>query len=77
MNTKIDVKELYQEKAEDIAEGEYGDSFYNLPQETRLAIYSRAIDIVHDNLITEADLRGDLLIMDELANYEQEVKDNE
>lgn len=38
-----DLKEQYQERAEEMAQEMYGCYFYDLPEETRDAIYDEAV----------------------------------
>ena len=55
-----DIKDRYQEKAEELADTEYGMDFYDLPEGLRLEVYGRAVELVHDDLASEADsLRKD------------------
>ena len=47
-----DLKELYQNKAEELASGE----FYDLPEANQVEIYQKAIELVHDKLADQADI---------------------
>lgn len=55
MNT--DLKDMYQNKAEELALEDYDSEFYDLLDDTRLIVYNLAIEQVHDNLAAQADLR--------------------
>lgn len=50
-----DLKELYQIKADEIAETKYGVDFYDLPQDVQLAVYREAEAAVADDLAYQAD----------------------
>ena len=52
-----DLKDMYQEKAEELAQEEYKTDFYDLPEDTQMAVYNLAMGLVTDRLMDEADLR--------------------
>ena len=49
----MDLKEKYQEKAEELAEEEHGNGFYALPEKLQSQLYDRARILVHDDLMAE------------------------
>ena len=53
----MDLKESYQNKAEELAQEQYGEGaeFYDLPDSVQQALYSRAMELVNDMLISRAD----------------------
>jgi hypothetical protein len=54
---KKDLDDMYMEKAQELTEQEYGDwDFYDLTEAEKMRIYSRAVELVHENLIEEARL---------------------
>lgn len=53
----VDIKGLYQEKADELAQEEHNAEFYDLPDATQIALYSKAMELVNDNLTVQADLR--------------------
>lgn len=55
MSRAIDLKDMYQEKAEDLAEQRFGKDFYDLDDQTQNIIYNEAIVLVDDSLILRAD----------------------
>ena len=48
----LDIKALYQAKAEELALEKYDQDFYNLPNDTQLVLYNLAMEQVNDNLIS-------------------------
>lgn len=55
---KKDLDEMYEDKAQELTEQEYGeDDFYDLPEADKMRIYSRAIELVHENLTEQAMAR--------------------
>ena len=54
-----DIKAIYQAQAEDIAEQEFGKSFYNLDNDTQTRIYNKAMTQIDEELIFRAE-KGEL-----------------
>lgn len=49
---KKDLDEMYMDKAQELTEQEYGEDtdFYDLPEAEKMRIFSRAMELVHENL---------------------------
>lgn len=65
----MDIKGMYQNKAEEIADTRFDKDFYDLSEEQQSQIYGEAITQVNEELVCSADnLREELY----LRSYEQE-----
>jgi len=51
----MDIKGMYQDKAEELADSMYGLEFYALGEVEQAQVYTMAIDIVNDSIATTAD----------------------
>ena len=55
----MDIKGMYQDKAEEIAEERYNKDYYSLMPNLQLEVYNDAMLDVHDNLAAQADMMND------------------
>lgn len=53
----MDLKYLYELRAEEIAREEHGKEYENLSWVDQMRVYDRAMDEVYDDLIAQADAR--------------------
>lgn len=57
----MDLKGMYQERADEIADERFGKDFYELDEESQYLIYNEAMVWVNEELICSADsLRDEL-----------------
>ncbi len=47
------LKDLYQQKAEDLAWEKYDMSFYELPEDTQSKIYNMVVELVNESFLVE------------------------
>lgn len=61
MGFKKDLDEMYQDKAQELTEQEYGEEwdFYDLTEAERMRIYSTAVGLVHEDLMGRAEMLGE------------------
>lgn len=57
----MDIKAMYQERAEELALELLHSEFYDLHEDTRRAIYQAAEEMVNDELVSQAEARGDAM----------------
>lgn len=51
----MDIKYMYQVRAEEIADKEFGRDFYDLDKENQLRIYNEAEVQINDELVCRAE----------------------
>ena len=56
----MDRREMYQRRADEIAEERYHKDFYDLSPDTRDAVYCEAVMDTDDMLISQAEALGEL-----------------
>jgi len=68
MSRTTDLKGMYQEKADEIADERFGKDFYDLNEKCQLCIYNEAMQEVTDRLVMQAEMIVE-------ANREKELRD--
>ena len=57
----MDIKAMYQEQAEELAETQYHSEFHDLHGDIRNSIYQVAMVMVNDKLVSQAEARSDAM----------------
>ena len=57
----MDIKAMYQEQAEELAETLYHSDLYDLHNDIQFTIYQVAVVMVNDKLVSQAEARGDAM----------------
>jgi len=70
-----ELKAMYQEKADEMANERFDKDFYELDEENRCRIYNEAMVWVNEELICRADSLRDELWLQGKANGVQEKKE--
>ena len=67
---KTDLKGMYQEKAQELAERDYGEEidFYDLPNSIQSKLYGEAEILVHEGLQDQADMMRKELAVELLSH---------
>lgn len=57
----MDIKAMYQEQAEELAESLFHVEYQNLGESVRTTVYIAAVSLVNDKLASQAEARGDAM----------------
>ena len=57
----MDIKNIYQERAEELARELLNSEFYDLHPDTQRALYQTAEVMVNDELVSQAEARRDAM----------------
>ena len=57
----MDIKAMYQEQAEELAEKWFGTDLIGLSEDVQVIVYNEAMVVVNDKLVSQAEARGDAM----------------